>query len=104
MILVCGLFGWKTPRARWREEMRAQVISKEEAIAKVREYAAANGLRFEEPGGVKLRLDEMKNAGDDGKPAERYVYHMYVGVRKGAPKVEVDAITGVVLAWRSLPR
>jgi hypothetical protein len=84
--------------------MQAKVISREEAIARVRQYAQANGRIFQEPMDIKLRRLPGKSQGKEDKPAERMIYSIILGTSRPAPVVEVDAIDGTVLQWRTFPR
>lgn len=99
--------GEKTPRTQHREEvrqMRAKVISQEEAIARVREYAHANGRRFDEPWDIKLQHLKTAAGRKEEQPVERFIYSMVLGTSRPAPVVEVDAIDGTVLKWQTFPR
>lgn len=110
LALRCFVRGEKTPWAkRWEEieQMRAKIISKEEAMARAREYAKTRRHSLEEkyirPGSAQLHLTKVEGA-EGGEPAERFVYEIAIGRMRPMPIVEVDALDGTILKWRSLPR
>lgn len=83
--------------------MRANVISEAEAIARVREYAKANGRKFQEPSDIKLQHRQTAGS-QENQITKRPVYSMTIGTSRPMPVVDIDAIDGTVLEWRTLPR
>ncbi|MBE7180408.1 MAG: hypothetical protein INR71_04210 [Terriglobus roseus] len=74
------------------------MISKADAVERVRQYAAANGLRFSEP--VGIRTESRPRDLQRPQSGKRTVYTMALGTTIPMPFVEVDAVDGTVLAWR----
>ena len=78
------------------------MLTENEAIECVRQYAEANGRGFSKSSDVRLegRLLDPENR----KAGSRYVYVISLGTSIPVPSVEVDAVEGRVLLWRSLSR
>ena len=79
-----------------------RMLTEAEAVARVRQYADANGRQFSEPIDISL----VRRARDPGnrKAGFRLVYKMALGTSIPGPLVEVDASDGEVIEWRSLLR
>ena len=100
---VFELRGQKTPAAKQKEaleQMRRSLITEEEAIARVREYAAANGWEFEKPRGITLTLAKTGPEKKGSRPAGKYVYRVILQYSRPMHMVEVDASDGTILAPR----
>lgn len=78
------------------------MLTESEAIERVRQYAEANGRDFREP--VSIRQEWRALEPGNRKAGFRLVYVMALGTVIPVPFVEVDAVDGTVLAWRSLSR
>lgn len=78
------------------------ILTKAQAVERVRVYAETNGLRFGEPTNIELKK-QLRNR-KEPQAGHRYVYTMALRTSRPMPFVDVDASDGTVLAWRTLPR
>jgi hypothetical protein len=79
-----------------------EILSAAEAVERAREYALTNGHPFRPPADVTLKRLQLKV--ESNATGRRWVYTFALGTSRPVPFVDVDAQTGEVLAWRSLPR
>ncbi|MBB5064706.1 hypothetical protein [Granulicella mallensis] len=104
---ICVLRGEKPPWIRRREEikrMREKVLSREEAIVRVQQYAEANGRSAQGPFNIRLHFLQAEGEWKEAQPIGRFVYSVNIGSSLPGTVVEIDAIDGTVLEWRTLPR
>lgn len=78
------------------------ILTKEQAVERVKAYAAANGLAYRDA--LDIHLHRQPRDQSDRKAGYRYVYTMALGTSRPVPFVDVDAADGAVLAWRSPAR
>ena len=104
---VCVIRGEQSPWSRRRDEikrMREKVFSPEEAIARVRKYAEAKGYSAQDPFDIRLRFLQTEEERKEDLSIGRFVYSMKIGSSIPGTVVEIDAIDGTVLKWRTFPR
>jgi hypothetical protein len=88
---------------RWQtRDYPEHMLTKAEAIECVRLYAESNGRRFLEPSDICIER-RLTNR-EDRTAGFRHVFVIALGTSRPVPYVEVDAVSGKVLAWRSLSR
>jgi hypothetical protein len=88
---------------RWQtRDYPEHMLTKAEAIERVRQYAEANGRMFLEPSDVCIERRLINR--EDRKAGFRHVFVIALGTSIPVPYVEVDAVSGEILAWRSLSR
>ena len=89
----------------WKNKPEAlqPLITEEEAIARAREYAEANGMLFREPFSVHIQ-NQLLPGTTTQKPARRPVYVIRTTAFRPMTTAEVDGLTGSILEWRWLPR
>ena len=88
---------------RWQTRDHPEnMLTEAEATEHVRRYAEAHQLDFLPPISIHLERREMKPGERDS--GFRFLYIMVLGTRIPMPTAEVDAVTGEVVRWRTLPR
>lgn len=94
LLRMVGMEDWLLP-------FPEPTLTKAEAVERVRTYAEANRKRFNEP----LEVRQQWGIEGTGDARRRFpVYVVVIGGYRPMPMVEVDALTGEIRAWRSLPR
>ena len=104
---VCVLRGEQPPWLKRREEikrMRERVLSREEAIAYVRKYAEAKGYSAQGPFDIRLQFLRTEEERKEDLSIGRFVYRIHIAPQIPGTIVEIDAMDGTVLQWRTLPR
>ncbi len=85
---------WRSWQTRGYPE---HMLTKAEAIERVRQYAEANGRDFRDP--FSVHIERRMLDPENRKAGFRFVYALWLGTDIPMPIVEVDAITGEVLRW-----
>ena len=104
---ACALRGEQSPWSRHREaikKMREKVLSREEAIACVQKYAEAKGYSAQGPFDARLRFLQTEEEKKKNLSSGRFVYNIHICDQIPGTLVEIDAMDGTVLKWRTLPR
>ena len=94
-----SLAGWWR---NWWDADVAGVLSKAEAVERVRRYAEMNNIGVDEP--IDGHIETHWIDGRDPSKGKRRVYVMGLGDHRPMTVVEVDATDGTVIAWRTFPR
>lgn len=94
-----AIWPWKKTEKNPEEHL----ISQEQASELVRADAAAYGESLSEPLYFAKEYRQIKLNGS-AEPVKRPVYVIRVGSTRPLRFVDMDAIDGTILAWRTLPR
>ncbi|WP_419804949.1 PepSY domain-containing protein [Terriglobus sp.] len=88
-------------RSWWGEDWHSKraILSKEIALDRVKQHAAANNLPVTEPVNVDLENHWInpKSASEGSRP----VYVFYLGDSRPTTTVKVDAVNGAVFDWHT---
>ena len=74
------------------------MITEVEAIDRARQYAEANERTFHKP--IEVLLEQRPVDPGNRNAGFRHVYVITLGTSIPMPRVEVNAVSGEVLAWR----